>query len=294
MKIAITGSGGWLARSAFAAIKRLQSEGFELEVVMISSISQKIEVTQCGSYQTKTMAECVNEQIDLFVPLAFLTQEKCNSLGETVYRDSNLKIINSDLQFLEFQENAKVLLISSGVVQKASELQRKHSSYMVYAELKKYQETILREKLGNSKISVCYLYSCISIDIPNWKNYMFSSIVHDAIFSNEITIRNPNPVYRKYVDARILFYVMFKEICLDSNFTISSGGHLLEVEELANLAIKLLKSTARIHRVKPSSGSVKDLYYSTDTSMEYLFSKHKQDVTSNENLILMTAKKFQS
>lgn len=292
MKIAITGSGGWLARSAFAAIKRLQTEGFELEAVMISSIRQKIVVSQYGWYETRTMSEYTNEQFDLFVPLAFLTQEKFNLLGEKYFRDSNLAIINSDLDLLRQQKNIKVLLISSGVVQQASKLQESNPSYLAYAELKKYQEKILRQNISESNFSLCYLYSCISIDLPNWENYAFSSIVHDAIYRDMILINNPNPVYRKYVDARILFYVMFKELYLSGNFTISSSGALIEIEELANKAIKVLDSKAIIKRSQAKSDGLDDLYYSTDNTMDELFSKHNETIASIEELIRMTTKIF--
>ena len=292
MRIAITGSGGWLARCAFSAISNLNSEGFNIEAQMFSSRAQEIHLRSGLKYNTKLLSESSNLDFDLIVPLSFLTQEKFNILGETAYRAQNFEVISAELVAFAERNNSRVLLISSGVVNNPSDLQVSKPSYSCYADMKKLQEKMYENKFGVSKLSVCYLYSCTSNEIPNWQNYAFSTVVHDAFFGNRIIIKNNLPVFRKFVDATELFYVMLKEIIAGNNFHISSGGPLIEIEELAKKANEIFSNKSEILREKSETNMYQDNYYAIDNSMERLFEIHNKKMSTIEDQILNVSRIF--
>lgn len=292
MRVAITGSGGWLARCAFSAISILNSEGFNIEAKMFSTRAQEIHLRSGLKYNTKLLSETSILDFDLIVPLSFLTQEKFNILGETAYKARNLELMKSELYAFTKRMNPRVLLISSGVVKNPSDLQASKPSYRCYADLKKLQENLYRDSVGLSNLSICYLYSCTSYEIPNWQNYSFSTIVHDVIFGNRILIQNSLPVLRKFVDSTELFYVMFKEIISGNNFSISSGGPLIEIEDLAKMAINILGSKSDILREDTLSGSHADVYYAPENSMDELFEVHNKKISTIEDQILNVSRIF--
>lgn len=292
MKVAITGSGGWLARCAYSALHVLKSEGLDIEVFMFSSKPQKVELRSNVAYQTKLLQDIEKYSFDLFVPLSFLTQEKFNELGEANYRLRNIELIQNELKVLKSWPNSKVLLVSSGVVNNLSDLQASKPSYSCYADLKRFQEKLYREAVSDSNFSICYLYSCTSIDIPNWQNYAFSSIVHNAFYGQHIFIQNSLPVQRRFVDATDLFYVMFKEIYKGKNFSISSGGPLIEIEELARKAAGIFKSNSIISREKNTIYSRRDAYFATDNTMEQMFERQNKEISTIEKQILSVGKIF--
>lgn len=292
MRIAITGASGWLARSAYFAISKLQSEGIDISCTMFSSNPKTIGLRDGGSFTSNSVDDLFDAHFDIYVPLAFLTQEKFRMLGRGNYVSSNLDIINRDKQILQRNKSAKVLLMSSGVVVRPSQLHKSLESYKCYADLKRFQEESFREIVGEQNQSICYLYSCTSLDMPRWQDYAFSSIIHSVIHDNVVTITNPLPVIRRYVDSRELFLAMFRDLQFRESFRISSGGTLIELEQLANLAIAVLGSHAQVVRTKDESQSVSDEYFTEDYSMEQLFERNQQHQSSIEQQIITTSQIF--
>lgn len=276
MKIAVTGSSGWLARSLFFSIENLNLQGFDLDVNFYSRESKKVQLADGRTILTKPIEQIRNSHFDLYIPLAFLTREKYSSLGEKVYEDENRRIIQKDVYICETQEEPKVLLISSGVVKHPSALQIANPSFMSYAKLKKQQEEVFKSIIRTENLNVCYLYSCTSRDMTNI-GYAFSSIVMKALNNEQIHINSYKKVLRKYVDLRQLFEVMIRSIASGNQFTISSGGELIEIQDLANLIVSELDSESIISRSEIDIGHDDD-YFSKDNSMESLFSENKMNV----------------
>lgn len=276
MKIAVTGSSGWLAQSLFFTIESLKLQGFDLEVDFYSRERKKVKLIDGSSLLTKPIEQIKKSHFDLYIPLAFLTREKYLELGKEAYEDENRKLIQQDAYICEAQKDTKVLLISSGVVKHPSDLQIANPSYVSYAKLKQEQEDVFKTILKHENLNVCYLYSCTSSDMTNL-NYGFSSIVMKALKNEEIHISSHKKVLRKYVDLRQLFEAMIRSIVADHQFTISSGGELIEIQDLAQLVVSELDSQSSISRSKQNIG-FDDIYCSNDNSMESLFSENNMQL----------------
>ena len=274
IKIAITGSTGWLGRSANAAILQLIKSGHDLHVENYSSKPADVCLIDGFQYRTKTYDQLNNSIFDLYIPLGFPTQEKYQILGKNEYKLSIDLLVERDIKSILNNPLAKVLLISSGVVNQLSESQSTNYGYEFYAKMKVMQEEYLTESVGVDNLSVCYLYSCTSKDIRDFNSYAFSSMVKKAIYNENIHISNALPVIRKYVDLRELFTVMLLEILSGKTFRISSGGQKIEIGELANLIVKVTNSSSKISRATQGSDAKSDLYYSEDACFEELFQAH--------------------
>jgi nucleoside-diphosphate-sugar epimerase len=273
MRIAITGATGWVGRSANAAISQLINLGHNLEVENYSSRPCAITLIDGIQYRTKSYEQFDQSSFDLFIPLGFPTQEKYHILGEEKYKSDIDSLIQRDESALLNNPSAKVLLISSGVVNELSESQSANPGYSFYAKMKSAQEARLQNIVGVHNLNVCYLYSCTSRDIQDFDSYAFSSILKKAMKNEDIAISNSLPVVRKYVDLRELCSAMLLEILEGENLRISSGGHKVEIEELANLVVEVTNSSSAITRNNSNSNSKSDVYFAEDESFEMIFRK---------------------
>jgi hypothetical protein len=103
-----------------------------------------------------------------------------------------------------------------------------------------------------------------------------------------ISIHASNPVFRKYVDAQSLckLLVLLSEGGQDRRF--DSTGTLIEISDLAIAIAKTLNLVSENVICPQNVGSISDLYYSTDDSMENFFLDYKIETSSIENQILNT------
>lgn len=275
MKIAITGANGWLAKSTYFAGQMLKDYYPELSIELYSRNPQKINLIDGNFVVPKSFKQLSNSEFDLFIPLAFLTREKYFELGAENYQTANLRIIASDKLALQNNPQAKVLLISSGVVKSSSNLKMIDDSFLSYARLKRTQEETYRNEISESNFSICYLYSCTSVDFSKIKGYAFLEFIKKALLNEDIYIQNSASVLRKYIDLRELFFVMLKTIQENKNFNISSSGELVELENLARQIVVQLNSNSKISRAQKNNNDTTDNYFATDETMNSLFSQNK-------------------
>ena len=103
--IVISGGTGWIGRSIVEQITESNLCKPE-QIILISSTDKTIEISKKNFKSFSWENLKINSQVTLYFDLAFQTQDKLNSLGESKYVEQNETIIEKDL-LKSYLENVK-------------------------------------------------------------------------------------------------------------------------------------------------------------------------------------------
>ncbi len=229
-------------------------------------------------------------EIDLFIPLAFGTQDKLNKYGLEKYLDLNNRLISFHEGIILRSEISRTITISSGIVKfNKSELDRP-DSFWIYRDLKKLEEEVLSEALSKKNVThvACRLFSITGSEMIEPQKYAVGNMIVQAHEKKSISIHASNPVFRKYVDAQSLCKLLVLLSEGRQNRRLDSTGTLIEVSDLATVIANTLNLLSENVIYPENVGSNSDLYYSTDDSMEKFFLDYNIETSSIEEQILNT------
>ncbi len=239
----------------------------------------------------KELSELSNSsEIDLFIPLAFGTQDKLKSYGLKKYIELNNELISFHKEIILGSEISRTITISSGIVKfDKSELDRP-DAFWIYRDLKKLEESILSEVLSKKGVThiSCRLFSVSGSEMMDPLKYALGDMIVQAVEKKSITIHASNPIFRKYVDAESLCRLLVILSEGGQNRRFDSTGVLIEVGDLARVIANTFGLMSENVICPEINGSNSDNYYSTDESMENFFLDYRIKLSSIENQILDT------
>jgi NAD dependent epimerase/dehydratase family enzyme len=96
--IVISGGTGWIGRSIVEQITESNLCKPE-QIILISSTDKTIEISKKNFKSFSWENLKINSQVTLYFDLAFQTQDKLNSLGESKYVEQNETIIENSIKF---------------------------------------------------------------------------------------------------------------------------------------------------------------------------------------------------
>lgn len=236
-KFAIAGANGWIGRSALRAI--LNSQQFENQFVLFTRSGDRISLG-ARELETRPLGSSVYEnlQVEAFIQTAFLTREKALEVPKAQYETRNIRIIESVIARIREMRPKRVIFVSSGIVdERFSGL--KGESYELYRKLKLTEIEMLKDATNRLGIPIVEgrLYSTTGEDMKTPHIFAFGDIVNQARGGNVI-IEADGPVWRRYVDSVDFMTVLLKFAEVGSGQLLESGGELIEIRQLANLALK--------------------------------------------------------
>ena len=241
--------------------------------------------------QVKKLTELPNSgQIDLFIPLAFGTQDKLKKLGLKKYLQINNDLISFHEDIILGCEISRTITISSGIVKfDKSELDRP-DSFWIYGNLKKLEENILSEALSKKDVThiSCRLFSVTGSEMIDPLKYAVGDMIIQAHEKKSISIHASSPIFRKYVDLQSLCSLLVLLSEGGQNLRLDSTGILIEVSDLARLIANTFGLMSEDVIYPKTDGGNGDNYYSTDESMENFFLDYKIESSSIEDQILNT------
>ncbi len=261
------------------------------QVELYGSRSRKVKLSSGLELEVNDLSELSNSgEIDLFIPLAFGTQDKLNQYGFEKYLDLNNRLIKFHEDIILGSEISRTITVSSGIVKfNQSELDRP-DSFWIYRDLKKLEEDVLSEALSKKNVThvACRLFSITGSEMIDPLKYAIGNMIVQAHEKKSISIQASNPVFRKYVDAESLCKLLVLLSEGGQNRRFDSTGTLIEISDLATAIAKTLNLVSE-NVIRPQNvASISDLYYSTDDSMENFFLDYKIETSSIENQILNT------
>ncbi len=203
----------------------------------------------------------------MVVNCAFLTREKVRDLGPDAYGALNRELTERFVRTIELPSVGSVVTISSGAAW-TPDGGSPDPAVNLYGHLKWHEEVSTESaatKAGKHAV-ICRAWSVSGPYVGRPRDYAFSDIVAQALVG-DVTLSARHLVWRRYVDVADLLAVAVGHALGGRSGMFDSGGELVELGELAELAISILRPGARVHR-ETASGDADDHYHSDNASWE--------------------------
>lgn len=292
--IVISGIRGWLGNSAVNVLVDDLSI-HPNEIVGIGS-QRNIEKIGNHSYEVKTWEDIARDikDVQLFLHFGFLTRDKVAKLSFEEYLRRNREITNQALDFIRINSPKAVVNISSGAVFDAptfteltNDVTRNPYGFLKLEEERRLQELCKEKNIG---IVINRLWGLSGSDVKNKAPYALYEFIRKAQENEVIEIQSKNLVFRRYVNDRQLMRLLLKLGLKSESLLFDSGGPLIEVEDLARLVVRTLKSRSNILKRHVDPKVIKDEYYSKNSKFEEIFALNMNEtLLSLEEQIILSA-----
>jgi nucleoside-diphosphate-sugar epimerase len=289
-RIVITGATGWIGRAMIHAL----IDQFGLDILRVlelyGSKKQTLDLKSGISLEINPISSIdLQKKIDLLVPLAFLTQEKYNSLGSEEYQRINRQIIDSHATIIRTTLPNAVIYFSSGITTVDKEKFKRTDSFFVYKDLKIQEEELFRSLVNSyeGSLSVCKLFSVSGFYMRDPHKYALGDFILQASAKKSIRIESSSEVYRRYIQDTDLCALMLRLGLEKKNVTVESSGRLIELGDLA-------KTVAQIFGLEESAISRAEItgepdnYFSNDEAMDKLLIQYRLKPASLEEQVAAT------
>lgn len=238
--IVVTGASGWVGRSLLEKLYTLlPREEFLARVRAFSSESGSIYLDSGLLITTQALTalpELANkETCSFFLHAAFLTPDRCASLGHESYAAINRSITKLVETAVRSCSSARVVLFSSGAAALAETNQVKISpATLLYGDLKLEEERRLQAIVPPLKLRI---YALSGRYIREPRRYALGDFIYQALQGNCIELKSPDRIVRGYVHADCLAEAgirwLFSHLAAPNN-AINAVTHEVDLVGLAS------------------------------------------------------------
>lgn len=272
-KVIITGAGGWLGTELLESL--LAENGPDLlqqSVVCLGSRPRTLTMsdgTALAVHGLDGFQPDPADEVAGIVHLGFLTRDKVALLGFEPYVSANLRITSNAVRLVETVRPDWVATVSSGAVfsDQAGTLEN-DVERNPYGFTKRIEEELLTSAAAavGANIAIGRLWGAIGASMPINRAYAVSDFIMQSVESGEIVVRAPHEVFRRYCDARGFMEVLVACAVARKRTSFSSGGHLIELTELAHRIAALTDGTVATRALRPDAAA--DRYFPQGTEFE--------------------------
>ena len=272
-RVVITGASGWVGRAMIETLIAKYGQSI-LDVVELYGSKEKSITTLSGlNLKVRPLNTIdLNRHVDIFAPLAFLTQEKYGVFGKTDYERISEEIISIHSNILNSTKPNSTLYFSSGITSTESENLSRPESFLRYKELKVIEEKIYKDLIAyhGGCLITCRLFSMSGRFMADPAKYALGNFIHQALNKNKIEIYSNKLTYRKYVLDTDLCTLMLELANHGKNVEFESTGSLVELGDLAFLVAQHFNlSDNNVTRARIEEPE--DRYFSSNSTMDELF-----------------------
>jgi nucleoside-diphosphate-sugar epimerase len=261
-QIIIYGAKGWIGQSAVSILLNQNSNLPRDKILLIGSKSEQFNNSNklLDIYSVADSIKFVDKNC-LFLNAAYLRREKIKTMSRDEYIQKNYEISEFGKKLLEKNKIKTFINLSSGV---ASEKLYKFTNITddLYAKSKISDEIKFQSACDSVSAFFinCRIYSVSGKFINEFENLALSLFIQQAFKKpNVINVKSPKTL-RTYVNAVDLVRVLFELSLNKKNYTIDSGGYLIQLGQLADK----ISSITQIASVDKSSNLVKSADYYGD------------------------------
>jgi nucleoside-diphosphate-sugar epimerase len=279
--IVISGGTGWIGRSIVEQITESNLCKPE-QIILISSTDKTIEISKKNFKSFSWENLKINSQVTLYFDLAFQTQDKLNSLGESKYVEQNETIIENSIKFIKNHKPKVIFLASSGAVYGKNYLSVPQP-VSTYGELK-YKQELQISKVArdlNLKLIISRIFNISGGNINKFETFAIAQMIKSAVEQQSIKVFANHQVFRRYSDVNQLIRLILELLSTNTNCIFDSGGPLVEIRELAAGIRKIVNPSAKLELTEVDLNSPADDYYSRSDQYENLLKEYLGEVNVN-------------
>lgn len=276
-RIVITGASGWVGRSFIKSLIDIYGLDIMKEVELYGSSARKLKLTTGVNLFISDLQDISkNGEIDLYVPLAFQTQDKLNDMTKFEYIKKNTELINLHAKVIKGHSIKRAVFFSSGIVSLTPSDVERPESYWIYKQLKALEEKVFFEEFSKqfTKVAACRLFSVSGSEMQDPKKYALGDFLVRGLSNKGIILNSQRQIHRRYVDIENVCEALIRETCDGSSTLIESTGTRVTLLELARQVCQIFELDSGVLDRIDDSHSESDHYYSTSIGMEKLFAKH--------------------
>lgn len=261
--IVVNGSTGWMGKSTIQAA--LEDPVEEYNFQLFSRSKMPIEI-KGKSFTPATRADAFSMAWETYVQAAFLTREKAGT-NPSRYQDINRKIIQTAREDIIVGRPRSIVFFSSGILAHR-EVNGRDSSYQSYALLKQEERDVIYEAADavGATLVEAKLYSATGTHMTAPRSFAIGALLSEAA-TGSVQIQSSRNVWRRYLDSVQYLKVLFAQSKSGESAVIESGGHLIELGELASRCLQL-KGHDPQAVFRPEQSEPDDKYYSKSYRFE--------------------------
>lgn len=257
-RVLILGGSGWFGRTALAM---MPENG--VNFLVIGRTRREIVVAdRIWPIKTWATAEIESFCPQLVLDFAFLTRDVLANVGEGDFLRQTREINRRLFRVLELGSVSRLLTISSGAAVGHNRVSGRRKD--AYSEQKHANDLALRQvaRLGKVEVTIARAWSVSGRYVQKPRNYAFSDFLLSAWERGYISVRADHFVYRRYCAVEELLAIGLGHPSSGGLLEFDSGGHLLELAELAQVMTERLELAPVRISCSARSRGIADHYYS--------------------------------
>ncbi len=262
--IAVTGATGWFGRTTLELLFRVLGEAAATRVFAFGSRSGGVELSTGHTVPVRPLSDLPDLRPSPTVVLhyACLTKDREPELGAAAYLQANLGITATMLRTLEAHGPRLLVATSSGAAAGyggAPGLDLEHNAYGTLKRLDELAFGRLATELGVG-YAIPRVYSVAGPWMTKPARYALGSMLTMAQTGGPITINARRPVWRSYSGVAEVVALSLWMAQQQANTVFDTGGHVVELAELATAVARTVGGGCRISRPEFDPEAFPDRY----------------------------------
>ena len=291
----IVGASGWLGMATL----QLLSDHLKIseKVTCFGSIKKTLKLldgTTLVQHPLEELSDYPKGKADYLLNYAFLTKE-----NERTFKQQEYIKLNRQISIKVFNEAKRIRVANLSTISSGSVYSKERSivsdlSKNPYGYLKKEEEVLFSglKDLG-MKVVIPRVFN-LSGPYSNKKEfYMFSSLLAQALKSNEMVITSKKRIFRSFISTSDLLSTIFGSMKLlnegESVIYDTCGDSVVEIGELALQVKDLINKKAKIIRPDIDESLSPDKYIGSRSEYESLINKLEIKESSLQDQIVNTS-----
>jgi nucleoside-diphosphate-sugar epimerase len=293
-RVIVTGAGGWLGMATLEMLHGLLGEAFHRRVVCFGARARTLTLRD-GVEIAQSPLEVLGglpPAPSLLLHLAFLTQEKANTMSPEAFAAANWGISLTVMSAMNRIGVRATFLASSGAVYLADN-KRAPRSKRIYGGLKMEDEDRFigwAENTG-ARLVIARIFSLAGPYINKRSSYALSCFIADALAQRPIEVMATHRVYRSYVAIEEMMSVALGALTAEGSGVVTfdtAGPAAPELEGVAHAVADTLRPRLKVRRATLSRDAT-DRYVGDPTNYDALRDVFRVRPVSFEEQIRQTA-----
>jgi hypothetical protein len=281
-RILVLGGGGWFGQTCLA-----MSSGLDVQYLLIGQSERMVSIGgKSLPIRTWSAEKILSFEPNVVLDFAFLTKDLIPVVGHDQFIKVNQELSDQLFWVTQLPSVQAILTISSGAATLGS-ASPSDPHYDPYGGLKREVEESMAAiaSAGGVKVQIGRAWSVSGGYVGKPMLYAFSGFIESALKRKQIVVESSSLVFRRYCAVEEFLAICFASMLGGGPQQIDSGGHLIEIGELAHLIAKQVPGTEVYFEVSDRKKQTENRYHSDSEQWNALLKKFElTDLTIGEQI----------